>query len=185
MLAGAVLYAGIDPDSGLRTWWRLRTELAESRARAAVTSSEIERLKADAAELHGDPFAGVPPRPLQCAGQGGLVAGEDDVKPRVRFQGGQSGGYGYVKALVAAVGTYVGSAIRNAHLFEQRTVAEEEIVRSRDYLNTITDAIHDGIIVIEEDYTINWIEEVEVDAGGAEPEVITEAKTEEAEAESS
>jgi hypothetical protein len=57
MLAGAVLYAGIDPGSGLRTWWRLRTELADSRARAELTRSEIERLEADAAELHGDSFA--------------------------------------------------------------------------------------------------------------------------------
>jgi cell division protein FtsB len=57
MLAGAFLYAGLDADSGLRTWWQLRQELAASRARVGVAEAEIARLSAAARELDGDPFA--------------------------------------------------------------------------------------------------------------------------------
>ena len=57
MLAGAILYAGIDPGSGLRTWWRLRGELRDSQQRAEETRVEIARLERAAQLLHGDPFA--------------------------------------------------------------------------------------------------------------------------------
>jgi cell division protein FtsB len=57
MLAGAVLYAGIDPDSGLRTWWQLRGELQASRERAERVQAEIDRLERAAERLHGDSFA--------------------------------------------------------------------------------------------------------------------------------
>jgi cell division protein FtsB len=57
MLAGAILYAGLDPDSGLRTWWQLRQELAASRERIAAREAEIARLAEAARDLHGDPFA--------------------------------------------------------------------------------------------------------------------------------
>jgi len=53
MLAGAVLYAGLDRDSGLRTWWQLGRELEASRARAATDAGEIERLEAAARDLDG------------------------------------------------------------------------------------------------------------------------------------
>jgi len=57
MLAGAVLYAGIDPGSGLRTWWQLRGELRESQQRAERARAEIDRLERAAQRLHGDSFA--------------------------------------------------------------------------------------------------------------------------------
>jgi cell division protein FtsB len=57
MLAGAILYAGIDPGSGLRTWWQLRGELRESRQRAEHARVEIDRLEGAARRLDGDPFA--------------------------------------------------------------------------------------------------------------------------------
>jgi cell division protein FtsB len=57
MLAGAVLYAGIDPDSGLRTWWQLRQEREASQERIRERRAEIARLEQAARELHGDPFA--------------------------------------------------------------------------------------------------------------------------------
>ena len=44
MVAGAILYAGLDRDSGLRTWWQLRQELAASRERIAEREAEIARL---------------------------------------------------------------------------------------------------------------------------------------------
>lgn len=57
MLAGAILYAGIDPGSGLHTWWQLRGELRESQQRAERARAEIDRLEGAAQLLHGDPFA--------------------------------------------------------------------------------------------------------------------------------
>jgi len=57
MLVVAVLFAGIDPDSGLRTWWQLRRERAESLERIEARRAEIARLEAASRELHGDAFA--------------------------------------------------------------------------------------------------------------------------------
>lgn len=57
MLVGAILYAGVDPGSGLRTWWQLRAELRESRQRAEHARDEIDRLERAARRLDGDPFA--------------------------------------------------------------------------------------------------------------------------------
>jgi len=57
MLVGAVVYAGLDPDSGLRTWWQLRGELAASRGRIEALEGEITRLSEAARDLDGDPHA--------------------------------------------------------------------------------------------------------------------------------
>jgi len=57
LLAGAILYAGLDRDSGLRTWWQLRQELAASRERIGAREAEIARLTEAARDLDGDPFA--------------------------------------------------------------------------------------------------------------------------------
>jgi cell division protein FtsB len=57
MLAGAVLYAGFDSDSGLRAWVAIRSELEASRERADETQAEIDRLASASRSLHGDPFA--------------------------------------------------------------------------------------------------------------------------------
>ena len=57
LLAGAVLYAGFDPESGLRTWWQLQRELEAARARIVEREAEIEALSAAARDLDGDAFA--------------------------------------------------------------------------------------------------------------------------------
>ena len=57
LLVGAILYAGLDTDSGLRTWLQLRTELRESQERADAIQAEIDRLGVAARALHGDSFA--------------------------------------------------------------------------------------------------------------------------------
>lgn len=57
MLAGAVLYAGVDPDSGLRTWWQLRQERQASRERILERRAEIAQLEAAARDLDRDDFA--------------------------------------------------------------------------------------------------------------------------------
>ncbi|MBW2314713.1 MAG: septum formation initiator family protein [Deltaproteobacteria bacterium] len=57
MLAGAVLYAGFDSESGLRAWANIRSELGASRERADATQAEIDRLALASRRLHGDPFA--------------------------------------------------------------------------------------------------------------------------------
>lgn len=57
LLAGAVLYAGLDPGSGLSTWWQLRGALGEARARIDQRQQEIDALAAAARDLDGDTFA--------------------------------------------------------------------------------------------------------------------------------
>lgn len=57
LLAGAVLYAGLDPESGLRTWWQLRGALEQARARIDERQREMEALAAAARDLDGDTFA--------------------------------------------------------------------------------------------------------------------------------
>ncbi len=59
MLAAAVVYAGFDSESGLRTWWELRGALAEARGRIEDRQREMAALDAAARELdgEGDSFA--------------------------------------------------------------------------------------------------------------------------------
>ena len=53
----AVLYAVLDRDSGIRTWWRMRADLEDSRERIAVLQEQTERLGREVALLRDDPFA--------------------------------------------------------------------------------------------------------------------------------
>ncbi len=57
MVAMALVQAGLDRDSGLRTWWRLDEEVGALNARIATLEVEIAELEAAAQALDGDPFA--------------------------------------------------------------------------------------------------------------------------------
>lgn len=58
LLATAVLVMAIvDQDSGLRTWLRLRHDLAQSRERVGQLQVEVTGLERQVAALRQDPFA--------------------------------------------------------------------------------------------------------------------------------
>ena len=51
------LFAVIDPDAGIRTWWRLRAEAAEAEARIDVLRARIDHRQDEARSLREDPLA--------------------------------------------------------------------------------------------------------------------------------
>jgi cell division protein FtsB len=53
----SVIYAICDPDSGLRTWWRMRSELAVAHDRNAALRVEIEQMGGEIERLGDDRFA--------------------------------------------------------------------------------------------------------------------------------
>lgn len=55
--AVAVAAAIADGDSGLGTWWALRADLRDARARIAALRREVSELEREAAALEADPFA--------------------------------------------------------------------------------------------------------------------------------
>jgi cell division protein FtsB len=57
ILAAAGAWAAVDPNSGVRTWWELRGQLREARARAAALRAEVAALEAEAERLQRDPLA--------------------------------------------------------------------------------------------------------------------------------
>ena len=57
LLAGALLLATLDSDSGLRTWVRMRGDLREVEVRLTALRTEVAELRAEAAALDSDPFA--------------------------------------------------------------------------------------------------------------------------------
>ena len=63
VLLGALLFVAVlaiaivDQDSGLRTWLRLRHDLAQSQARVQDLRDEVTDLERGVAELRDDPFA--------------------------------------------------------------------------------------------------------------------------------
>jgi cell division protein FtsB len=57
LLAGAILYAGLDPEAGLWSWWQLRQALEDSRVRIHQRERENQALSDAARDLDGDPFA--------------------------------------------------------------------------------------------------------------------------------
>jgi cell division protein FtsB len=57
LVAAALVYAGFDTDSGIRTWLHMRGVLGASRSRIAEVRREIGVLERDAAALESDPFA--------------------------------------------------------------------------------------------------------------------------------
>lgn len=47
----------LDGDSGLRTWWALRADLHDARARIGVLRERVTELEREARVLEDDPFA--------------------------------------------------------------------------------------------------------------------------------
>ena len=52
-----VVFAGIDQTAGVGTWWRLRADADEARARIAVLQERIDRQHDEARALREDPLA--------------------------------------------------------------------------------------------------------------------------------
>lgn len=57
LVVAAFGFAWIDDDSGLRTWWRLRSDLGEADARIVALRSDVESRQQDATSLEDDDFA--------------------------------------------------------------------------------------------------------------------------------
>lgn len=57
LLAAALLFAWLDTDSGLRTWWRLRQELRDATVRIESLREDVETRRRHAEALEGDAFA--------------------------------------------------------------------------------------------------------------------------------
>jgi len=57
LVAAALVFAAIDGDSGLRTWWRLRADLSEARARIALLREDVGSRRDAAHSLEDDEFA--------------------------------------------------------------------------------------------------------------------------------
>ncbi len=56
-LAAALVFAGFDSDAGIRTWWRLRADLAAAEERITALHVEVEALERSAGALRQEPFA--------------------------------------------------------------------------------------------------------------------------------
>ena len=57
LLAAAFLFAWIDADSGLRTWWRLQSDLRGASDRIEALREDVEERRPHAAALEADEFA--------------------------------------------------------------------------------------------------------------------------------
>ncbi len=57
LLAAAFLFAWIDADAGLRTWWGLRSDLRDASDRIDALREDVEARRQHAAELETDEFA--------------------------------------------------------------------------------------------------------------------------------
>ena len=56
-VAMVAAFAGWDPDTGVRSWWRLRADHEAAQQRIADLEDQIRKLHAEAAALRGDPVA--------------------------------------------------------------------------------------------------------------------------------
>ena len=57
LVGAALVFAAIDGESGLRTWWRLRADLDEARGRIAMLRDEVGSRRDAATSLEQDEFA--------------------------------------------------------------------------------------------------------------------------------
>jgi cell division protein FtsB len=53
----AAVWAVLDPNAGIRSWWELRRELGEATQRADAARAELGQLEAEAQQLRDDPLA--------------------------------------------------------------------------------------------------------------------------------
>ncbi len=57
VVAVLAAFAGWDPDTGVRSWWRLRGDHAAAQERIAELERDIRALRAEAEALRRDPLA--------------------------------------------------------------------------------------------------------------------------------
>ena len=57
VVAMVAAFAGWDPDTGVRSWWRLRGDHAAAQERIAELERDIRALRAEAKALRRDPLA--------------------------------------------------------------------------------------------------------------------------------
>lgn len=57
LVAAALVLAAVDDESGLRTWWRLRADLSEARARIELLQEDVGSRRDAAHSLAEDEFA--------------------------------------------------------------------------------------------------------------------------------
>ena len=57
VVAMVAAFAGWDPDTGVRNWWRLRGDHAAAQERIAELERDIRALRAEAKALRRDPLA--------------------------------------------------------------------------------------------------------------------------------
>ncbi len=57
IVAAVAAFASWDPDTGVRSWWRLRADHAEAERRIAELESHIQALQAGATALRADSLA--------------------------------------------------------------------------------------------------------------------------------
>jgi len=57
IVLAAAVWAVVDPNAGIRSWWELRGELREATGRAAALRAELTKLEDEARQLREDPLA--------------------------------------------------------------------------------------------------------------------------------
>ena len=57
IVLAAAVWAVVDPNAGIRSWWELRGQLREASLRADSLRSELAALEVDAQRLQQDPLA--------------------------------------------------------------------------------------------------------------------------------
>ena len=57
LVAAALLFAWVDRDSGLRTWWQLRQDLGEANRRIEALREDVESRRRDTVALEENDFA--------------------------------------------------------------------------------------------------------------------------------
>lgn len=57
IVAAALAAAVLDQDAGLRSWWRVHSELEATRERVGGLRREVRALRVEAKALRDDPFA--------------------------------------------------------------------------------------------------------------------------------
>jgi cell division protein FtsB len=57
IVAMTAVFAGVDPDAGVRTWWRLRGDSAAAEVRIRDLQTRIDQHRAEARALKEDPLA--------------------------------------------------------------------------------------------------------------------------------
>lgn len=57
IVLAAAVWAIVDPNAGIRSWWELRAQLRDAELRAGALRDELAKLEAEAQQLQEDPLA--------------------------------------------------------------------------------------------------------------------------------